>query len=83
MKNKIYQLQILLNTSEDTCQIKGTGDTWLDLAILMEALGMNLSTLIQEGRDKEKLYKYVLEYFEKVKDDYRAGEGKILEEFNF
>jgi len=73
---EIYELHILLNTAIDTCQIAGTGNAWLDLGILIEAIGMCMHVNREDGIKKEKIEKMVYEYLEKVKNDYKTG-GEI------
>ena len=76
--NQIYDLRIIINTEKNTCQTQGIEDAWLQLAILMEAVGMTMALCRDEGIPATKIEKTVLKYFEKVKEDYnKDGEFTV------
>ena len=73
----IYDLRIIVQPKKGTCQIKGSGDQWLDLALLLEAVGMCMHANRKAGISPKKIEKIVKDYVEAVKDDYKEG-GELL-----
>ena len=78
----IYEIHLLINTEKDTCQISGTDDPWLDLGLLMEAVGTCMGENRALGKSKEDVEKRVYDYLAKVKEDYKRG-GEITQPVRF
>lgn len=75
---EIYDIRIIIRPRENITQICGTGDSWLDLALLMEAVCCCMAENKNNGIPQEKLEKRIRDYldeirdyFDKMKEDYK------------
>lgn len=73
------KIEIIYDPKKEVVTIgNGTGDSWFDLGILMEALGVMIRIECARGftnlkgiKTKEALVKHVQDYIAKVGNDYQ------------
>ena len=74
------EFQVLIKMTLDNNQTaigSSSGDSWTDMAVVLEGLGVICKKCIEDGIDEKKVYGEVYKYFAKL-----AGDYKILHEEN-
>ena len=57
---------IIVDPKTNQTEIEGTGNSWMDMAYLLEALGVVCQKCIDEGIPTNQVYQEVKNYFMKV-----------------
>lgn len=69
MEAKDIAILIRFHQKQNVIEIGGTNDSWMDLVLCIEGLGVIAQKCINDGHSQEKVFNRVQEYLLKVLSD--------------
>lgn len=65
------QIIVIVDPDNNQTAVASNFDAWINMALLLEGIGVTLQKCINDGIPKEVVIKEVYDYFEKVAKDYQ------------